>query len=54
MLRNESQCLKKRSYVSATEAHRVVEKAAKRGTPLRVYRCPNCKWYHVTSKRVTQ
>lgn len=49
VLRNERQCLRKKAYLSMTDAHIVAVKVAKkRGTWLRAYHCPNCRWYHLT------
>ena len=50
-LRNESQCHKKRSYPSRTDALSVARiQFNRRGVRLRVYQCPNCKWFHLTKR----
>ena len=48
-LRNESQCHKKRSYFSFTEAGTARDRAeSKRGVKLRIYKCPCCLQWHLT------
>lgn len=44
-LRNEKQCFRKKSFPSQVEASRAADL---RNVPLRVYRCPYCKWFHLT------
>lgn len=51
-LLNESQCHKKRSYATKTDALTVARKQfMRRGVTLRVYQCPNCKWFHLTKTK---
>lgn len=46
---NESQCFKKRSYMSMEHAYRMKEKILKeRGVQLRMYKCDYCYCYHLT------
>lgn len=49
-MKNEKQCLRKKAFVSETEAklcaRRVLDKLRKHQ---RAYRCPNCKWWHLTT-----
>lgn len=46
---NERQCLRKKAYLSFTDAHVAASRATtKRGLWLRAYHCPNCHWYHLT------
>lgn len=47
-----SRCLKKNAYGSQKEAGRVAARAVSdRGGYVRVYQCPNCSFYHLTSKK---
>lgn len=51
MLKNEKMCRSKRLYWSEGAARSVADRAtAKRGVALRVYKCPYCFQYHLTSK----
>ena len=45
-------CSRKRAYATAWEAQEVAEHqmSMNPGLVLRVYRCPNCGSYHLTSK----
>lgn len=47
-----SRCLKKNAYGSQRFAERLAEEQSlKVGYPIRVYQCPNCKFYHLTRKK---
>ena len=46
-----AQCLKKASYSSFKMALGVKRRAQEfRGTPMRIYECPNCGLYHLTKR----
>ena len=48
-------CTKKRMYRSEQAAHRagiLTEQRLK--VPMRIYKCPNCVFYHLTTKYVTK
>lgn len=48
-----SRCLKKTPYGSFREAERVMNKSSEeRGKELRVYQCPDCGYWHLTSKKL--
>lgn len=47
----EKMCLNKRLYITQEEAQRVLNICEKRRkVELRIYKCPICKGYHLTSK----
>lgn len=50
MLRNEKMCLRKRLFWSAGDAQRRADTIGRSGTAMRVYHCPNCRMYHLTSR----
>lgn len=43
-------CIGKKKYSSAQFARYVADKAERRGRPLRVYHCPTCDRWHLTSQ----
>jgi len=43
-------CIGKKKYSSAEFARYVADKAERRGRPLRVYHCPTCDRWHLTSQ----
>lgn len=47
----DKMCLNKALYITYEEADRVRKHCEKeRGIKLRIYKCPICKGYHLTSK----
>lgn len=47
----EKMCLNKRLYITVEEAQKTLSYRQKQtGQPLRIYKCPICKGYHLTSK----
>jgi hypothetical protein len=45
------ECLNKASYATKKQAERIINKVHEEGRPtkLRVYECPHCKLWHITS-----
>lgn len=50
-MRNERQCLNKKPHLSRIDARIIADRMLDRkGVVLRTYKCPNCTFWHNTSK----
>ena len=50
-MNKEKMCLNKRLYITKEEAQKAFKRYTKKyKKPLRIYKCPICKGYHLTSK----